>query len=195
MSGAGRIASPVNFRLPRSAPSVSSLRDAHRAVQDMHQTLQIITQTINDMNGVGVTDPNTWGQLAGQPSTINTGNTGQFIVTALEGIPENSLITLMDDGTGKVAVRLANATGNTKPAHGFCSSPGGLLLGGNGPVVLNSGVFTFPGAVTGSHYFLSLIGGSVTTIAPTAAGNIEQFIGTGIANNMILMNLSGWVQH
>lgn len=77
---------------------------------------------------------------------------------------------------GVITARKADATNNTKPAHGFVLSA--VTSPANATVYFESNTNTaVTGLTIGSDYYLGTTAGTITTTPPAAAGNIIQFIG------------------
>lgn len=89
--------------------------------------------------------------------------------------------------TGALRMRKADATDETKPAHGFVKA---AVTSGS------SGTFFGPGQVNdvvsgltpGAGYFLATTAGGVTTTAPSTAGNIVQEVGQAISATSLLFD-------
>lgn len=196
MAGRGISQSGVNYKIGQSLPRLSSLSDVIQEVLDMHQTLLVMIQSLTENHGAGFRDPQTWNQVAGLSLAINSGNLGRFYTFATQDIPEGALISVVNSTT-TVGFKLASAVNNNSPAIGYCSSPGGILTGKIGEGTLGTGVIrNLSGLVAGHHYFLSTgPNGTVTDIAPGAAGNIEQSVGFALSTSELFFNLSGWIPH
>lgn len=196
MTGAAGINynSPVNFYTPQQPPDgiPENLKPAFRQVYNSMQ--QVILAMINNC-GIGPQLTSDWPQLDGLPSTILAANMGRFYARATENILFGQIVSLADDGAGNISCRLANATDGTKPGHGYCSAPNGILLGDVGEVILGHGINSVGGLTVGSNYWLSTTSGLITATPPVAAGNIEQYIGVAIGATSLYVNMSGWVRH
>lgn len=184
---------PINFFIPQQPP-VGIPEELKPAFQTLYNALQQIILALVNNCGIGPQNTIDWPQLAGLPTTLLFGNMGRFYVTASENIQQGAMVNLYNNA-GSINVRNANATNNTKPAHGFCSTAGGILAGAVGEVTLLQGVATITGLTVGTRYYLSTTNGLVTNVAPVAAGNIEQYIGIAITGNTLLTNIGYWIQH
>lgn len=104
-----------------------------------------------------------------------------------ENLTAGDFVNLYDNA-GTVNVRKADATNNSKPAHGFVLA--GVTSPANATVYLISGTNTgVTGLTLGVDYFLSTTPGGVTATAPSASGNIVQFLGrTALATSLPFMN-------
>lgn len=103
------------------------------------------------------------------------------IATASEALAENDVVTIYLDGTLKC--QKANATDETKPAHGFVTAA--VLITDPATVRLD-GILTQAAVTPGIRYFLSAAtGGAVTDTAPAATGNILQVVGVAVSATQI----------
>ena len=104
------------------------------------------------------------------------------VAAASEALLENDVVTFWDD-TGTLKVRKANATDNTKPAHGYVKA---AVEDAANATVYTDGFLPGTGLTKGSKYFLSAaIAGAVTTTAPSATGNIAQAVGFAVSATAI----------
>lgn len=84
--------------------------------------------------------------------------------------------------SGKIAAQYADATNNTKPAHGIVNQTQGIEAGQFGEVVLAEGyVQSISGTTIGAIYYLST-NGDVQLVRPAAAGSIVQAVGFGLGS-------------
>lgn len=185
--------SPVDFNIPPNPPP-GLPPNVQQAFAELYQFSQRVIQTLTNYCGIGPQDISEWGQLAGSTSTILRNNLGRFYVTASENIAFGACINLFSNA-GTVNVRNANATNNTKPCDGYCSTVGGMLAGTVGEVILGPGVNTIVGVAVGVRYWLAISTGTVQASAPVAAGNIEQYLGVGIAPGQLYFTPHYWIQH
>lgn len=103
---------------------------------------------------------------------------------ASESITAPALVNIHNvSGTAKI--RKANATDNTKPAHGFILED---VASGDGQDVFFGGLKMsgLSGLTPGTMYYLSTTGGSITATAPSSSGNIQQQIGEATGTTEIL---------
>lgn len=114
---------------------------------------------------------------------------GADVVTcpAFENLAAGQFVNLFSN-SGALNARLANATTNGKPAHGF------VIAAVTAPAVatvyligaLNN---TLTGLTIGADYFLDITAGAVSTTPPSASGNIVQYIGTAeSATSLVFAN-------
>lgn len=100
------------------------------------------------------------------------------VAASSENLAAGDFVNLYNNA-GTTNVRKADATTNAKPAHGFVLA--NVTSPANATVYLISAKNTaVTGLTVGSDYFLSTTPGTVTTTAPSSAGNIVQFIGRAV---------------
>lgn len=184
----------LGWRLP--VPLVQS-GNVPRDIGSIIGCLQSIEEVFVNLLGLGPRSVTDQISLAGSATTLLSGNTRRFYVTALVTLSYGDIISLKQSA-GILQATKALATSVTTPADGFCSTTAGIPAGQIGEVILGSGVITFTGGplVLGSRYFLSsTTSGKVTAIAPVGSGDIEQYIGIAIDTNNLFFNSSYWIQH
>lgn len=187
------INSPINLRLDYKPPDhlPPEIRNALEPLYNaFHQILAGIQSYVAPLQW----DQELWDQLL-PTQTIFPNFHNRLYLKAAETILFGAAINVFASG-GVLKVRNANATDSTKPAHGFCSTSGGLLAGVTGEVILGHGLLTTVGAFTlGTNYWLNTVDGQYINIPPVVAGNIEQFLGVALNANDLFFNCSGWIQH
>jgi hypothetical protein len=185
---------PLDYRItPVPAPEAGSNPQVTFTI--IYYAIQQILRTFVQFCGVGPRSVGDWAILAGSPSTLLRGNLGRLYVEASETIAANALISL-HNAAGSLRVRNANATNNTRPADGYCSTENGILIGAVGEVVLSSGVISdLVGLVVGQRYYLTTANGQFAVAPAVAAGNIEQYIGIAITTTDLYFNTAYWIQH
>lgn len=182
-----------NLQIPRAIPSglpkelVDTFNEIYTGMNNL--AVALITEC-----GAGPRDINQWSTLAGITSTIQADNGSRFYVIAGEALNYGDIINIYSVG-GSPNARKANATNNTKPADGFCSSPSGIAIGVAGEVILAHGVLPASGLTTGQRYYLSTASGFISSVPATAAGNIEQYLGVALNANALYFNSGYWIQH
>ena len=109
-------------------------------------------------------------------SFMPTGVGAEVVVCVTsENLTAGDFVNLYLNG-GVITARKADATTNAKPAHGFVTA--NVTSPANATVYMESNTNTaVTGLTIGSDYWLSTTPGGVTTTAPSAAGNIVQYIG------------------
>lgn len=185
---------PVDFRLTNNPPTGISDPVAAGAFDDVYNTMQQIFNTFVDQCGIGSQASALWDQLAGTSGTIVASNMNRFYVTAFEPLSFGSMLNLVLDA-GIIKAQLASAVDNTKPAQGFCNSPG-VVAGKIIEMVLHTGMAKVTGLTVGTKYYLSATTpGLVTAAKPVAAGNIEQYLGVAITTGDLFFYTHHWIQH
>lgn len=184
---------PTNLQLPRTPPA--GLPDVVvPAFNEVYQVMNNFALSLTVDCGVGSRAASQWEALKGNASTVLANNVSRFYVEASEPLAFGDIISL-HNVAGEIRVRLANATDNTKPADGFCNAIAGIAAGSSGEVILAHGVLPASGLVIGTRYFLSLVSGVMTPVAPVAAGNIEQYLGVALSSEALYFNCGYWIQH
>lgn len=105
-----------------------------------------------------------------------------LVAPASENLAAGDYVNLWDD-TGTVKARKANATDNTKPAHGFVKA--GFSSAANATVYFEGENDSLTGLTVGTKYFLSATGGAATATAPSTTGNVVQYLGMAHATTKI----------
>jgi len=170
---------------PKMRPIISLMYNAFLQIQQaMHQYL-----------GLGQQLQTLWDQIR-YDQTLHTFSPNRLYLRASEDISYGFAVNIWNDA-GTLKFRKANATNNTKPCHGFCTTLGGILSGTFGEVIVNFGMLVgVAGLTTGTRYFLSTTDGLITSTAPVAAGNIEQVLGLAMDTGALLFNFDfAWIQH
>lgn len=185
--------SPVDFQLPVSAPDGLPVL-TKSAFDSTYNTLQQIISVLVNYCGIDQQLGSQWNILSGDSRTLLSHNMGRLYVQASENLAFGAAINL-HNVAGALRVRNANATNNTKPCDGFCSTIGGITSGSVGEVILHSGVIIIAGLTVASRYYLSLVNGLITAVAPVAAGNIEQYLGIAIDTTHLFFSTHYWIQH
>jgi len=111
------------------------------------------------------------------------------VVPSSENLAAGDFVNLYPNA-GTTNARKADATNNTKPAHGFVLA--GVTSPANATVYLVGNINTaVTGLTPGTDYYLSTTPGTVTITPPAAAGNIVEFLGRAtIAGALPMMNAS-----
>lgn len=183
--------SPTDFRLPANPPIYPNDPILQNILTNYWQTMQAIIQAFVVDCGIAQRLATQWPLLNGSSSTIVSANVNRYYETATENIAYGAPVNLAAAG-----MRNANATTNAKPADGYCSTIGGVLLGTVGEFILANGAITgLAGLVKGTRYYLSTVAGTYTAIAPVAAGNIEQYVGFAISATELFFYSHYWIQH
>lgn len=80
------------------------------------------------------------------------------------------------NNSGTPAVRKADATSEGKEANGFVLAA--VASGAAATVFFEGRMSGLSGLTIGTRYYLATTAGTVTTTAPTTAGNVVQYLGT-----------------
>lgn len=183
---------PTDFRIPQLPgnldPNVAS------AFAQSFSAIQQIILTLVTNCGVGPRNVDQWLELAGNPITLLMGNLNRFYVQAAVDIPFGAAVALVQSGS-IVTAELANATDATKPARGFCTTSGGILIGEVGEVQISTGIIEIAGLTPGSPYFLSTTDGLIAPTPAVAASNIEQYVGFALDEVNFAFNTGYWRLH
>lgn len=186
--------SPVSFFIGQVPPEGVTDPAAASGLAELYGAVQNIIQVFINNCGIGPQDPSLWTALAGGASTLQSGNLTRFYATATEAILFGALINITPVA-GVCCVRNANATDNTRPADGYCSTQGGISSNAAGECQLATGTMSVTGLTPGTRYWLSTVNGLLSTVPATAAGNIEQYIGIAIDATDLFVNIAHWIQH
>lgn len=90
---------------------------------------------------------------------------------------------------GKLVGNLADATILSRPALGFCDTPGGIAAGAYGEIVFMQGrTLGVAGTVLGSAYYLSTAG-NIQLTPPVSTGVLAQVVGVGLGNQGFYVNI------
>lgn len=94
--------------------------------------------------------------------------------------------------SGKIAAQYADATNNTKPAHGIVNAPFGIAPGEYGEIMTVEGYSAgIGGTALGQYYYLST-NGDVQAARPGAAGSIVQAVGFGLGSLGFYQHISSY---
>jgi hypothetical protein len=192
-TAANQYYSAINFLVPQSAPQDLD-PDIQGALAQIYSSLQQVIFAFVNACGINSQPPNQWQLFDGNPGTILRANLGRLYVTAGETVSFGAMISLYSDG-GVLKVRNANATDNTRPADGFCSTNGGIEAGVTGEVIIGPGIATVNGLTIGTRYYLSTSNGQIISTKPTAGGNIEQYTGIALSATQLYCTPGFWIQH
>ena len=103
------------------------------------------------------------------------------VAKASEALVGNNVINIWSN-SGVLSARKADATDDTKPAHGYIKDSANL---GDNVTVYTDGYLPGTGFTPGSKYFLSTTPGAVTATPPSDEGNIAQVIGVAVSADKI----------
>lgn len=107
----------------------------------------------------------------------------EAVLTASENLAAGDLVNVWNDSS-EPSARKADASDNTKPAHGFVTD---TVTATNPVTVYFSGRIDGLGSVTpGATQYLSETAGLTTETAPTGSGKIVQQVGVAVGDNSIV---------
>lgn len=183
------------FQLGSDSPPDGIPEDLRPAFAELYKALRTIRNVFHDYVGIGQHSNQIW-SLLNYFDTLHTASMGRFYAQANEDIAYGYAVNITVTGA-ELRLQKANATNNTKPCHGFCTTLGGIATGARGEVILNNGLLVgVAGLTRGTRYFLSTTGGLLTTVAPIAAGNIEQALGLALDTSALLFATDfDFIQH
>lgn len=196
MATSNPVNSVMNFNLPKAVADSVSDPEVKALADQVVLTFANVQQEMERYLGITQKDITTWSNLL--PSdTLLTHQLRRLYVKASEAIIFGDLVNL-HNVAGVLNVRKANGTsGTVRPARGFCSTSGGIALGAIGEIIFGSGILAIAGILPGQDIYLSTTPGLATTIPLTGAGQLEQYIGTGVASNVAFLDiaLGQYIQH
>lgn len=197
----GSYSAPLDFRIGQVPPPKLNDPDSKvqqtgiiAALNDIYFFASQVIRAFVDYCGIGPQLASNWSAFAGNPVTLLSGNLNRLYVTAEEDVLFGAAISL-HSLTGSLTIRNADATDNSRPCDGFCSTPNGILSGAVGEVQLHSGVAFVGGLTIGARYYLSAVAGNYSATPAVGAGNIEQYLGVAITPTQLAFNSQYWIQH
>lgn len=186
---------PFTLGLPDVAPNTVDPK-IKPVLDELYSAFQQVQLALHNLVGIGQQLQALWPSLR-YDQTLHLASPWRYYVKASEAIAYGNAVNVFNDGSGILQARNANATNNTKPCHGFCTTSGGIAAGSYGEVILQAGLLTgVSGLTIGTRYFLFTTNGLISAAAPVAAGNIEQAVGWAIDSTALLFNVGfAFVQH
>jgi hypothetical protein len=188
--------SVVNLNTPAVAPDGFEDPQTKAAVELFLNGMNNILRALEQYGGITQKDVSLWSSLI-PTDTLLRHQLGRLYVTAGENINNGDFVNLYLDA-GILKARKAQATaGNVRRAAGYCSTSGGILIGARGEVILSLGILTIAGVNPGDLIFLSAVAGQATIVPPVGAGQLEQFLGIGVASNLVYVSITmgQYIQH
>lgn len=189
----------IKFNLPFTLGLADSPPDTDAKTKGIfsvfYNAFNQLQSAMHQFLGLGQQLQSQWSQIR-YDQTLHQFSPNRYYVQATQAIGYGQAVNLFVSG-GTLKARLANATNNTKPCHGFCTTVAGIAVDGYGEVILNFGLLVgVSGLTQGTRYFLSTTDGLITSVAPVAAGNIEQPLGLAMDTTALHFNFGfGWIQH
>lgn len=185
--------SPLNLFIPQNfddaPPEVAGY------LNQILNSMRLLQFGFNTYAGAQQQDSTVWPYVTPQ-QTVLVGNMGRLYAVASEAIAYGAVISITVSG-GALRVRNANATDNTRPCLGWCSTVGGIGSGAYGEVIVGPSLCSvITGLTIGSRYFLSTTNGLVIAAEPVAAGNIGQALGIALGASLLYFLPSlQWTQY
>jgi hypothetical protein len=116
--------------------------------------------------------------------TVSAPDATTTSLTASEVLTAGQIVSIWSSG-GAAKVRKANATDDTKPAHGFVLA--GVASGATATVSLPGQAITGLSSLTpGATYYLDTTGGGITATQPSTSGNLVQRVGVALSATTLL---------
>lgn len=195
---AANFSSVINVGLPASVPDSFKQPESKSIYQLLVQTAQNLLTSLETYCGISQKAMTVWSLLS--PSdTLLRQNLGRLYVQSTEDIAFGALVNLFDNG-GSLGARNANSSTGRR-AHAYCSvnssAQTGIPSGLFGEVILTLGLIGISGVNPGDNLWLASVNGQMQTTPDTTAGHIEQYIGVGVAPNLVYvcMATGAYIQH
>lgn len=186
----------INLSIPATAPDGFTEPQVKAAVELFLNGFNNFLREFERYTGATQKDVTLWPNLLPSDTLIRN-QAGRLYAIASEAISVGDFVNL-HNVAGVLNVRKANgAAGLVKPANGYCSTTGGVALGASGEFILSQGILTITGILPGQNIYLSTTPGLASVTPLTGAGQLEQYIGVGVANNLASIDIScgQYVQH
>lgn len=181
--------SVVNIGLPSSPPDGFKNPEVVELYRVFAQTANNLLRAMEQYGGFTQKDRSIWGELTPEETLLRSFQ-GRLYVVASETINAGEFINLHNTA-GVLNVRKSNGSaGTVRPAHGYCSTTGGILVGETGEVILSQGILSIGGVSPGQAIYLSTTPGGAQNVPLTAAGQLSQFLGIGVATDVVYIDIS-----
>ena len=168
---------------------VGQSEDKFQLVLPLYQAINTLAQNISKSTGLVQFDQAEL-QSRNQVASILSQNHRKVYALAVGSALAYGKIVNLYLSTGKIAAQYADATNNTKPAHGIVNAAQGIDVGEYGEIVLIEGLVQgITGSTFGSYYYLSTTG-NVQLTRPAAAGSIVQAVGFGLGSAGFYLHIS-----
>lgn len=191
-----KVNSVINLNVPASAGDLYSEPEVKGLADLVVNAFTNLLSELERYSGFTQKDITLWNSLT--PSdTLLKHQLGRLYVVAGENLAFGDFVNCYNDA-GTLKVRKANgAAGLVKPARGFCSTAAGILTGNKGEVILSQGLLAIAGLLPGQAIYLSNVPGQAAIAPLVGVGDLEQYIGYGIANNLAYIEIAGgqYIQH
>lgn len=187
--------SSMKLLLPASLP-LDVPPEARAAIESLSNAIQQLQNYLEQYLGVTQKSKALWSQLR-PAETLLEHQLNRCYVRAEEKITYGGFVNFKTDGAGMIArYALAKAASGLAAdfetfAVGFCTTSAGVPAGEYGEFIFLRGVnLGILGVQPGVRYYLSAaIPGGITPVAPTAAGHASQFVGIGLATNILFADI------
>lgn len=182
----------ADYRITTGLPQLPVTGDEKefRLVNPLYQAMNSLSQALSRAEGAVDFDQSELAQR-NQFGSITTQNHRKVYALAETDLDYGRIVNLYL-ASGKIAARYADATNNTRPAHGIVNSPDGILTGQYGEIMIVEGVTAgISGTVFGSYYYLSTLG-QIALTRPAAVGSITQAIGFGLGSAGFYLHISSY---
>lgn len=186
----------INLSLPAIAPDGFTNPEVKAAVELFLSGLNNMLREFERYVGATQKDVTLWSSIVPSDTLIRH-QAGRLYAVADENIIVGDFINLVNSA-GILHVRKANgAAGLVKPTDGYCSTAGGVALGAIGEFILSQGILAITGILPAQRVYLSATPGLAGITPLTGAGQLEQFIGVGVAPNLAYINIAQgqYIQH
>lgn len=196
MAGQVPVNSVVNLNAPATVPDGFENPEVRAAVELFLGSQLNLLRALEQYVGITQKDITLWNSIV--PSdTLLRHQAGRLYVTASEAISFGHFINLHNNA-GVLNCRKAQGTaGTVRVAQGYCNDADGAAIGERTEVILSSGLLAVGGVAPGQAIYLSTVAGVPTTVPLTGAGQLEQFLGIGVATNLVYIDISlgQYIQH
>lgn len=172
----------IIISLPELPPS-DLPKEVYPAMQDVYSAIRKLQYALNyDLGLVGETSQY-WPQLT--PPKGVTEMRSRVYCKCAEAINYGQAVNLFLSG-GELQARLAVATDTEKFVSAFCHAPGSYAAGAYSEFWLPPSLIESVGGLTiGSRYWLSVVPGVLSPIAPSGAGVYAQYVGQALATTKL----------
>lgn len=184
-----------NYRITTGLPQLPAGLPSKEfeLVRPMYQAMNTMAQIISTTAGLVDFDQ---AELASrnQLASVLTQNHQKLYARSVVGTLAFGKIVTLYLVDGKICAQHADATNNTRPAHGIVNVPQGIANNQFGEIMLMEGFSKgISGTALGQYYYLST-NGDVQAARPTAVGTIVQAVGFGLGSAGFYLSISSFFQ-
>lgn len=186
----------LNAGISGDVPPAFKHPEVIAAVEMFITGLRNLTQDIERYTGITQKDPSLWSLLA-PTDTLLRQNLGRIYVKASVNLVFGNMVNF-HSVAGVLNARLANASsGVARRAHGYCNVAAGTLAGEITEVILTFGLLPISGIIPVNNLYLSTTPGTLSTTPATAAGELEQYCGYCVADDLAYISIvpGTFIQH